>query len=248
MAAAYLRDHRRRLLIAWGAALVGLVLNPWVAPYWIEFVTSPNAYWRLFYLFPFSLILGLGGLLVMDGIREQTDLEAVTAIALVTALLVAPHFSPATTSALDDVLEFPPKSYDLPHEALRESRSIVRRAPQGPMLAPPEISGIIPLLTSAHPQARVREDGVRLWFGARGKEKIAAERVSASNLAGNACQTENCLDAFVKVLDRMRPRTVAVRRGPQTDTLRHVLRRKGYSSAPAGRSIYLFIRDSRDPS
>jgi hypothetical protein len=72
----------------------------------------------------------------------------------------------------------------LPLEFVDVANGIVSHTPEGTMLAPPKLAGIIPMLSAEHPQVRIRKDGVRLWLSACGKPGVASLRIGASEFAG----------------------------------------------------------------
>ena len=87
----------RKFVIAWILALVVLFLNPIVAPYVIKYLTTPNIYWRLFYIYPLPLLLGLTGARLFENISgfsrpARTGLIGGTAAALfIFILYLLPH-------------------------------------------------------------------------------------------------------------------------------------------------------------
>jgi hypothetical protein len=172
---------QRRFLIAWTIAVAVLYLNPLIAPIIIRYLASPNIYWRLFYICPFPLVLGIS---VAHLIKELKKLakEAQFAVAVLTfVLLVGAHFVPFSTSVFryNTTFRIPP-GYKLPMELVNVAQEIISQTPEGTMLAPPGLSGVIPMLSSKHPQVRIRTDGVLLWLANCGIPEVAAIRIRAS--------------------------------------------------------------------
>ena len=54
-----LRGMRRNFLLIWAFASIVMFLNPFTSPLIIEHITTANAYWRMFYIYPFPLIVGV---------------------------------------------------------------------------------------------------------------------------------------------------------------------------------------------
>ena len=63
----------RSFLLGWSGLAALLYLNPWVAPWLIEHITSPNIYWRLFYLLPVTPLLALAVALVLERLRARVS-------------------------------------------------------------------------------------------------------------------------------------------------------------------------------
>ncbi len=78
----------RRLLLGWIGAAVVLFLNPIVAPALIEHITSPNAYWRLFYILPFPLVVGIASSVAFARTAQWSAQRRFAAVALVSVLWV----------------------------------------------------------------------------------------------------------------------------------------------------------------
>lgn len=54
-----LKGKRRKFLVTWMFVSIAVFLNPVTSSFLIENVTSANAYWRMFYVYPFPLIVGI---------------------------------------------------------------------------------------------------------------------------------------------------------------------------------------------
>ena len=125
--------------------------RPWSAPILVEHVTTPNIYWRLFYLLPFPLSMGIAvGLLSertgMLHSRARTVATACSGLALAVALGAS-----SPTSIFQPPLRFGRAEYKLSRDHLEVARRIVEVAPPGPMLSPLDIANIVPSLSGEHP-------------------------------------------------------------------------------------------------
>ena len=167
--------RERKFLTIWMAGSVVLFLNPLVARPLIEYVTTPNVYWRMFYLYPFPLIAGYiaASTSAQSGKRENLRLSLAL---LVLAASVACYIFFFTL--LPSYAAAP--HYKVKPEDLELAREITEVAPAGPMLAPEPVAGMLSLLSSDYPQMRVRETAVQLWMQERGQGELAEMRLNAS--------------------------------------------------------------------
>jgi len=171
---------QRRFLVAWMVALIVLFLNPIIAPLVIRYLTSSNIYWRLFYVFPFPLVLSITVLQLIKKARHLPNKTQIILSALMMIVLVGAHFLPSSTSAFKykTTIKFPPE-YKLPPR-VDVVREIYAQAPEGPMLTTPLISGMIPMFSSAHPQIHFNSTAFMAWLGSCGKEDLAEIRIGAA--------------------------------------------------------------------
>ena len=162
---------------SWIVLVICLYLNPIVAPFLIRHLTTPNVYWRMFYLYPFPLLLGISIMELLDRLNPKWQLRGCISVSI---LLCIFHVLPSSPSAFHYGVQFAIPHYKVPDRSYLIAHKAIAIAPRGTMLAPPEICGIIPMLSSAYPQIRIREDQERLWLG-----KAEAElRIRASNFVG----------------------------------------------------------------
>jgi hypothetical protein len=177
--------RQRRFLVTWIIAAVALYLNPLTAPVVMRYFASPNIYWRLFYIYPFPLVIGVTAVHLSRRLsRSARNLRF--AIPVLTILfLVGAHVLPFSTSIFryESTFSVPPR-YKLPEELVNTAKAIISQAPEGTMLAPTGLSGVVPMMSSKHPQVRIRRDGVRLWLANCGRPEAAASRIGASEFVG----------------------------------------------------------------
>jgi hypothetical protein len=187
----FLKGRDRRFLIAWFAATVVLYLNPLVAPFMIEHVTSPNIYWRLFYLLPFPLVIGLSvaaPATMLEGRSRAWRVCVPGALILLLLLAHLPQSSPSVfrsgTMIFENRLPRPPTDirwpgYKVANLAL--TRKILEACPpEGTMLAPQKISTVAAMLTARYTHICYRFDGIRMWFETGGRKNESDLRMSAS--------------------------------------------------------------------
>jgi len=173
----------RRFLVAWTVLAVVCYLNPIISPIIIEHVTSPNIYWRLFYLLPFPLVIGLSGAAVALRLGTKRPIWRRLAFAVVTILLLAAHWPSSSSSVFRygsyvTKLGVPRyKTYNL-----SRARKVVELAPPpGAMLAATDISYLLPMLSSKYPQISSRPDAILMWMEECGRKAEGIHRLIASD-------------------------------------------------------------------
>lgn len=233
---------------AWTGLGVALYLNPVVAETLITYVTSPNHYWRLFYLLPVPLLISLAVAYVFDTLLKRGQRTAVGLAALgLLALAIAGHWWLPRASVFR-AAELRTPMYKLPRAELAEARAILAaQPPPGPMLAPPTVSGIIPMLSTGHPQLLQRLEAGRLWLGRRNGEFIADQRWTAMNVVAGTESGEPAPQGFIAVVRDVTPGTIVFRAeawARQKFHLRSELQRLGYGPARPAGSMVLLERSS----
>jgi Family of unknown function (DUF6077) len=194
------RREARVFVACWGIAVVVLFLNPLAASLLIEHVTSPNIYWRLFYLLPMGAFVAAAATVVLDRFALRRSRQLALASALILGLLALQVAIPAT-SVLQQAHLGAPK-YKLPPETLAEARALIDAAPSGPMLAPAELAGIVPMLSSRFPQVLRRGEAEFLWLDAGRFGAATARRLTATTFAGRG---GNGLRAYEQVIGELQP-------------------------------------------
>lgn len=201
-----LRGERRRFLALWIVLSVLLFLNPIVAPFLIEHMTSPNAYWRLFFIYPFPLTLGICASALFGRLRNVDARWRLGAVGLVCALLLAGNFVLPAASIFQgrDVIVGRP-GFKIQPRDLAQAAQVIAIAPEGPMLAPRDLAGLIVMLDSNGPQLRIRDSAERAWFSELGHLDEAELRISASNyLQGGADQRLGSLQGLLQEYPEIR--------------------------------------------
>jgi hypothetical protein len=181
MALWLLRGQQRRLLLIWILALGVLFLNPIAGDVLIKYVTSPNAYWRMFYLLPFPLAVGISASAISSRMRHAPLTQRVAALALACASLTSFHLLfPQASIFLGPYVTVGPPAYKITSSVLAAARQVIAVAPAGPMLAPSEIACTVVMLDSRYPQIRIRQDAERVWLYSQGRISEAELRIKAS--------------------------------------------------------------------
>lgn len=217
----------RKFILAWMAATLILFLNPIVSPFLIKYLTTPNIYWRLFYVYPMPLLLGLTGAGLYEYTARFSKQVRFAIISGTASVLFIAHFVPFTTSVLYLRTEFDWPRYKIPPASARSAAAVIAVAPPGPMLAPMPLNGIITMLSAAYPQMRVFTDADRAWFGRRGMSTEIENRICASEFVNGG--QPDCLPAFQAVAGYDILRSIVIAQSAAADPqVQHVLERSGY--------------------
>jgi hypothetical protein len=147
----------RRFLTLWTVVAVVVLLNPVVCPIVMKYLTTENAYWRLFYLLPFPVIVPIAFLAVA---RSRTMVIGLGTILLIIFACMA-IWGPTAVVRKENGATFEWPAYKIPEP---ERAAVVRFAdelPPGSMFAPLELSTSLLTYSSKFPQMHMREDYLR---------------------------------------------------------------------------------------
>jgi len=147
------RKRKATILILWMGLSIGLVLNPLVAPIYLNYFKG--IYFRFFYIFPFPLVVGLVVVYALS-IAEQRFPRfqkifsaSVAMIFLVIALILPTSIFRLDTYARGNVLQ---------DRDFVRANALIQYVPKGVMLAPYPLSGAIQTLDGNYPQIVNRSD------------------------------------------------------------------------------------------
>lgn len=242
------QKSERRFLITWAVLVIVLYLNPLVSPFIIKYVTSQNIYWRLFYLLPFPLVLGLSGAAVAS--RLETVGARWRRVVLIGAgvLLLAGHLPSWSSSVFrhDTKTKLALPGYKV--WGLDYGRQVLDLAPPpGTMLAAPLVSYSLPMLTSQYPQMciRIGAAGIRAFMSQRGPQIEAEHRIKASRFLGGKMNKGN-LDSLIRLIRQYGQirSIVAYRRVAQArdSYLFRLLGKLGFTETKVGDDVVVFIK------
>ena len=200
LAISLLQKRHRRLIVTWLALLFLLYLNPLVGPIVMK-LTRQSVFWRLFYLLPFPIVIGLSGAAVAGRLENKSPKWGRIVFGTITVLLLAAHL-PASSSSVfrrgPRVTKFGIPRYKVLN--IREARSVLESAPPpGTMLALQEVSRSLPMLTAKYPQLLIRPHAIYIWMGQRGTMDKAMHRVQAQAFLGGRASKAN-LESLVWVI------------------------------------------------
>ncbi|HEX9725911.1 MAG TPA: DUF6077 domain-containing protein [Vicinamibacteria bacterium] len=236
-----LRGWSRRFLGAWLLCAGIALLNPLVAPFLIDHVTSPNIYWRLFYLLPFPLAIGLTGAALGARVGVGATTRGNAAAGLLVCLLVGAHWIPGSSSIFRRGTEvrlgvkLRPAARDL-------AQRVIESTPPGVMLAPWPLGNVISMLGGDHPQVRTKPDGLRLWFSRHELNR----RITASDFlkrGESRCQ-QGDVEAVLALVERYPEIRSVLARGKvaRKYDLERVLAAKGFTESHAIVSLVVFAK------
>lgn len=181
----FLKGIKRRFLIGWIFSVILIFLNPITAPVIIKYITTPNIYWRLFYIYPFPIVLTITFSKIGQFLQSQNQRVKWASYIVITGML----FISFKSNFFLSVFRFNPKfylppGYKIPPDDISTANEIIKHTPKGPMLAPPELSGVIPIFSSNHPQMRIRKEEVALWISVCNRPaQVAKYRLGATTFA-----------------------------------------------------------------
>ncbi|MHC4791918.1 MAG: DUF6077 domain-containing protein, partial [Planctomycetota bacterium] len=245
----FVQTRHRRFLITWTVSLIVFYLNPVVAPFLIKYVTSPNIYWRLFYLLPFPLVLGLAASAIALRLENKSPKWQHITFGTAVVLLIAAHIPASSTSVFRRETIFGKTKLGIPQYKatnLHYGREVLALAPPpGTMLAAPVVSQSLPMLSSKYPQMCIRRHALLVWMPQRGTQDEAIHRIMASNFLGGE-MSEQGLSSLVWVI-RHRPQIqsiVAHRRVTEAKNLNlfSLLRQLGFTKVKRTDNLVVFIR------
>jgi hypothetical protein len=208
----FLKKENRTFLGIWFVAIIVLYLNPVVSPFLIEHVTTPNIYWRLFYLLPFPLVIGLSGVALISHLENQDlkwrlHIPGMVILALLLAhvpssvfryQLVIPTFEVDYGPRHRTGLQWPGYKIARSYKLARNVLDIA--PPEGTMLAPKLISCMVAMQTARYKHVCYREDVTLVAFGVGRKSNEHQLRVEANTgLRGIIGETQlSSIDELVK--------------------------------------------------
>jgi hypothetical protein len=232
----------RAFLAGWTLAAIAL-LNPILFPIVTSHLTSYNAYWRLFYLLPALLAVGIAvaGLALWFGARRPTHhLLAVALLLGVAALgsVVEPFSSRAVFGRIP--LAF--GGYKIDSDVQEDVRLILERAEPGAMLAPLHYSAVIPLFTTELPQVAVRGYMLRHTAIANGEPELGESRMRAVRWVSGRASPGSARDmAALLAREELENVVVGARTAAQPQLLR-LLRQYGFQRVLRQPRFSLFVR------
>jgi hypothetical protein len=242
----FIKKYDRYFLILWMLLLIIFFLNPLATRLLIKRVIPQSIYWRLFYLYPFPLTLGLCGAGAASWIGKKLPRLNLVFAGLVISLLLAAHLPASSPSIFEPRKACPNTTInvsDYKVTDLKYARKVLALAPPpGTMLAPETVCHSLPMLTSKYPQMRVRTDGIILWMSQQGKKEQADHRITASDFLGGQL-TSRSLNSLVVVLDNCpQIRSVVAVRYVADSLLFQLMNKYGFTERRMDPDIVVFIK------
>lgn len=179
-----LKGNSRHFVLSWFVCVFVIFLNPLISESVAALWTSPNAYWRLLFILPFPLVLGISAMSLM-GSSSIVKWRLYGIMGLVGGLGLVANIIPSNSAVFNHV-EFGLFRYKVDSQVDMDVSRIIQLARKGPMLAPIRYSSIIPMYTSWFPQIAVRGFELEYFSDINGQSKVAKERIKAVNyISGN---------------------------------------------------------------
>jgi hypothetical protein len=181
------RQWQRTFVLAWTGLLLATFLNPLAATFLTDHFIPTNIYWRMFYLMPFPLVVGVAGV-TFSNTKIARGL-AWGAFFIAAALYLAVSYQ---QGFIDPALKLPVKNLDI-------AQRIVNNAPPGLMLAPANLSGPVTIISANYPQLITMKIAVDYWLIPQGQAPEAALRAAASGfIQGNSQDFQSFMELVTK--------------------------------------------------
>jgi hypothetical protein len=142
--------------------LFAILLNPLLAPFISRYVTSPPVYWRVTWVFPALIYLGVAVMLLIDRVRESRRLISHATVALAITAPLAAMAVPGNTLRPTNHVEWRFASRKLEPDDSRVADTILALAGNGRILADDSISAILAMHESHPPLVNVRSMYLKL--------------------------------------------------------------------------------------
>jgi len=157
-------------VLVWTACLALPLAWPPIASLVVRYVTTADALWRLAYASPVILVCGLG----IGAVAEVVPfaVPVLGAVAAGTVGLGLLKWPPSPFA--DPTLRFPSLAFKLPAEPLAVARLLAARLPPGRMLAPRELSTVLPTVTGKFRLTNFREFDAAPQLVLDGRPDLAA--------------------------------------------------------------------------
>ncbi|UCF81774.1 MAG: hypothetical protein JSV08_05005 [Acidobacteriota bacterium] len=230
----------KRFLAGWLISTIVLVLNP-LAMSWIAYhLSTINAYWRLFYVLPFPLTVGIATSELLQNRKTSGLKPAHLACAILLSLALVLNLSNKRFSVFVHYGFFTHKVDQLLEP---QAQKIIAASLPGPMIAPYKYNSLIPMFTQKNPQICIREENHMLMHAAaaNGQRELGESRGRAAAYVSG--QDEQGLEDLKEVLALPGLRNVVIdatmRDRPE---LQDALRQHGFSLREEEPSYLLFIR------
>lgn len=250
------RRRERGFLIIWILLVTACCLNPLAAPFLVKYITGPNIYWRLFYLLPFPLVIGLCGAALafrLEALGPKWHDAIIRTVVILFLLAHLPVSSPSIFSrrppASSGRTTFRRTTLHKPRYkavGLSHAEEVLSLSPPpGTMLSMLTVGRMLPMLTSKYPQICIRQHAILVWMPQRGTHAEAKHRIGARNFLGGKTKKEN-LDSLIWVI-RKHPqiRTVVASRKAAAARDRYLfklLEEHGFSEHRQTEKLVLFVR------
>ncbi len=237
---------QRRFIGAWLATLIVTALNPLMIDYVATYGTTLSAYWRLFFLLPFPLALGIA-VTRIPLIREAVSprrAAATCCVLLLAALainIVDRHRDMEDRTAVFSRCSFDFLAHKVRWELECDTRDIIEAGVPGVMIAPRWYSALIPLYTNDFPQVGVRHFLLMYASVAHGRRAEAESKIRAIRyLSGASLDGRSDLERLLR--NEELKNVVVAAKMRDSEALRDLLTRYGFRERIDKPRFVLYVR------
>jgi hypothetical protein len=178
-----LLSENRKFFGIWILIPLLLILNPLTSSFVMKYLTTENAYWRMFYLLPFPLI----AVIAFCGFIEKVNKYKISVFGIIISMIISVFYLPSSVLRRDNAAYLEFLSYKI-HEPTRSFvQAFERTLPPGSCFCPVDVASNLVIYSSKFPQFYLREDYLNLVVErylsadqAQARRNIAAYLYSAS--------------------------------------------------------------------
>ena len=173
------KGKNRIFLLAWIILSLTLFLNPYVFRFVGYEATTLNNYWRLFFLFPFPLVIGLS-MGLFDRVRKFRSAYAYFMFLGLFLMGLIGNIWPYKYATFNNI-PFSPGQYKIDARLEAQVKKIIEVSTPGSMLSPYKYSSVIPRYSPDYPQVRVRKRGLLSFSLQPDRRREAQNKIVASD-------------------------------------------------------------------
>lgn len=167
-------------------ALMSVLLNPWFSSFIARYVTTPPVYWRVTWIFPLTVLLAAGIMVINERIWRaksvrDISLAIVTGIGIATLGVMSLRGNVARSSNHVQ-WNFAKRKVDSTEMAVAEQA--IRATPSGKVLAPDNIAGLIPIHEEHPDLVNVRSSYIDMLWNAMPSDEYEDRKLLASWVNG----------------------------------------------------------------
>jgi len=192
---------RRWRLLSWLIIWTGLILVPisfpWISTAVTKYVTSRDAFWRVLYILPIPLAVGVAGSQLYMRFSSYRKVTGCVAAGLILTVVYLNSFASGMGPWAKDGVLFPVRRLKLPAE-VTYSHEIIKTLESGPMLAPLEVSMFLPIFSAQFPQCSYRGFSLDRIFTMIGDRQSASRRLSAHSFVRKETTSDAAFSAFTE--------------------------------------------------
>jgi hypothetical protein len=235
-----IKSTYRIFFLCWVTSAFVLFLNPFVSNFIIKNITTQNIYWRLFYLLPIPLLVGLALLTLINKGPVSKILVGGLFCLMMGLAICGPGrvIRPSNNATLGS------PSYKINPATLAVVNSIREYVKPGSMFAPLEISSNILMLTAKYPQFHVRDDYLGFVMLDAGQGDELEDRTLAYKYLYLADRDTKAAAAFQRIIssDAAPASVVLYKSSANFEEIAATLRQHGYSEAAVADDRYIVFQ------